>query len=95
VRQVLLNRASRQRRNDARRRAGPLEANESEALVAFDQADTTYDPGRLAQLTEFHEPIEKLPDDQRTVFELHYYGVFSQAEIAQMLKLHRKQVSSP
>ena len=93
VRQVLLDMASRQRRSDARRRAGPLDANEPEALAAFDQADTTYDPGRLAQLTEFHEQIEKLPDDQRTVFELHDYGGFAQAEIARMLKLHPKQVS--
>ena len=59
----------------------------------FDQADTTHDPGQLAQLTEFHEQIEKLPEDQRRVFELHYYGDFSQAEIAQMLGVHRKQVS--
>jgi RNA polymerase sigma-70 factor (ECF subfamily) len=93
VRQVLLDMASRQRRSDARRRAGPLDADEAEALAAFDQADTTYDPGRLAQLTEFHEQIENLPDNQRAVFELHYYGGFSQAEIAQMLNLHKKQVS--
>ena len=37
--------------------------------------------------------IEKLPEDQRRIFELHYYGGFSQAEIAQMLGVHRKQVS--
>ena len=47
----------------------------------------------MALLTEFHEQIEKLPEDQRRVFELHYYGDFSQAEIAQMLGVHRKQVS--
>ena len=34
-----------------------------------------------------------MPNDQRMVFELHYYGDFSQAEIAQMLTLHKKQVS--
>ena len=62
-------------------------------MAAFDQADTTHDPGRLAVLTEFHEQIEKLPDDQRRVFEMHYYGGFSQAETAQMLGLHKKQVS--
>jgi RNA polymerase sigma-70 factor (ECF subfamily) len=93
VRQVLLDMAGRQRRLDARRREGALDANESEALAAFDQADTTHDPGRLAQLTEFHEQIEKLPESQRTVFQLHYYGGFSQIEIAQMLGLPKKQVS--
>ena len=33
------------------------------------------------------------PKARRRVFELHYYGDFSQAEIAQMLGVHRKQVS--
>jgi RNA polymerase sigma factor (sigma-70 family) len=93
VRQVLLDMARGQRRRDAHRQDGPLDAGEPEALAAFDQADTTYDPTRLARLTEFHHQIAQLPADQRTVFELHYYGDFSQAEVAQMLGLHRKQVS--
>ena len=93
VRQVLLDMAQGQRRVDARRRHAPLDAAESEALAAFDQADTTHDPCRLALLTELHEEIGKLPDQQRIVFDLHYYGGFSQAEIAQMLEVHRKQVS--
>jgi RNA polymerase sigma factor (sigma-70 family) len=93
VRQVLLDMAKGQRRVDAHRRDGPLDAAESEALAAFDQADTTHDPGRLALLTEFHEQIGRLPEEQRMVFDLHYYGGFSQTEIAQMLEMHRKQVS--
>jgi RNA polymerase sigma factor (sigma-70 family) len=93
VRQVLLDMAQGQRRVDARRRDGPLDAGEPEALAAFDQAETTHDPERLALLTEFHEQIDRLPEDQRTIFDLHYYGGFSQAEIARMLELHRKQVS--
>ena len=59
----------------------------------MNQADTTHDPQRLALLTEFHDQVEKLPEKQRTVFELHYYGGFSQADIAQMLELQRKTVS--
>jgi RNA polymerase sigma factor (sigma-70 family) len=93
VRHVLLDMARGQRRVDARRRVGPLDAAEPQALAAFDQADTSHDPGRLALLTEFHEQIEKLPNQQRAVFELHYYGDFSQVEIAQMLEVHPKQVS--
>jgi DNA-directed RNA polymerase specialized sigma24 family protein len=34
-----------------------------------------------------------LPDTHPTVFELHAYGGFAQAEVAQMLGLHRKQAS--
>ncbi len=93
VRQVLLDMAQRQRRLDARQGQAPLDGGGSDVLADFDPADTTHDPGRLAVLTEFHEEIEKLPEDQRRVFELHYYGDFSQAEIAQMLGVHRKQVS--
>jgi RNA polymerase sigma factor (sigma-70 family) len=93
VRQVLLDMAKGQRRVDAHRRQGPLDAAESGAPADFDQADTTHDPGRLALLTEFHDQIGKLPEEQRAVFDLHYYGGYSQAEVAQMLDLHRKQVS--
>jgi RNA polymerase sigma factor (sigma-70 family) len=92
VRQVLLDMAHGQRRVDARHRRAP-DGAEPEVLAAFEPSDTTHDPGRLALLTEFHEQVGKLPDEQRIVFDLHYYGGFSQAEIAQMLEVHRKQVS--
>jgi RNA polymerase sigma factor (sigma-70 family) len=85
VRQVLLDMASRQRRDDLRRCAGDLDGNEP--------PDTTNDPERLAALTELHDQIEKLPAEGRTVFDLHYYGGFSQVEIAHMLELSPKQVS--
>jgi RNA polymerase sigma-70 factor (ECF subfamily) len=93
VRQVLLDMAQRQRRADARRGGPPAAGGDSDAATDLDPSDTTYEPGRLAVLTEFHEQIEKLPEDQRRVFEMHYYGDFSQVEIAQILGLHRKQVS--
>ena len=93
VRQVLLDMAKGQRRLDAHRREGPFNGDKSEPVAAFDQADTTHDPGRLAMLTEFHEQIAMLPAQQRTVFDLHYYGGYSQIEVAQMLAIHKKQVS--
>jgi RNA polymerase sigma factor (sigma-70 family) len=93
VRQVLLDMAQRQRRIDARWGGRPVDAGESDSLAEFDRPDTSHDPGKLALLTEFHEQIERLPEDQRRIFELHYYGGFSQAEIAQMLGVHKKQVS--
>jgi RNA polymerase sigma factor (sigma-70 family) len=93
VRQVLLDLARSQRRNDARRCDGPLDADEPGALAAFDRADTTHDPVRLALLTEAHQQVATLPDDQRKVFDLRYYGGFSQAEIAEILGLHPRKVS--
>jgi RNA polymerase sigma-70 factor (ECF subfamily) len=93
VRQVLLDMAKRQSRADARQGRGAGAVDESDAPANLDRSDTTYDPGQLAVLTEFHEQIERLPEDQRRIFEMHYYGGFSQAEIARILGLHRKQVS--
>ena len=58
-----------------------------------DPSDRNAEPTRLAALSEFHRQVENLPDDERTVFELHYYGDFSQAEIAQILQIQPKQVS--
>jgi RNA polymerase sigma factor (sigma-70 family) len=93
VRQVLLDMAKRQRRDDAHRQQGPADESGHPSLAGYDRADTTNEPARLAALTEFHEQVETLPDDLRTVFELRYYGGFSQVEIAQILGLHAKQVS--
>ncbi len=93
VRQALLDLARRQRRDDARRGNGRRDAGQSEAPAPFDLADTTQDPARLALLTEVHEQVATLPDDERMVFDLRYYGGYSQAEIAQILGLHPRKVS--
>jgi RNA polymerase sigma factor (sigma-70 family) len=93
VRQVLLDMAMRQRQGDARIQEGPIDPGEPVALANYDQPDTTFDPDRLALLTEFHQQVELLPVDERRVFELCYYGGYSQVEVALMLDLHKKQVS--
>ncbi len=93
VRHVLLDMAARQRRDDRRGHAMAMDASDPENRVTADPGDTTNEPARLAALTEFHRQVEKLPDDERAVFELHYYGEFSQAEIAQIRQTHAKQVS--
>lgn len=53
----------------------------------------TYDPARLAVWTEFHQKAAALPDDERAVFEMHYYLDLPQAEIAEVLGLHPRKVS--
>jgi RNA polymerase sigma factor (sigma-70 family) len=91
VRQVLLDMAGRQKRDDVRQRDGLLHAAEAPARV--EPCDTTFEPGRLALLTEFHRQVENLPHDERTVFDLHYYTDLPQAEIARVLGLHPRKVS--
>jgi DNA-directed RNA polymerase specialized sigma24 family protein len=56
-------------------------------------ANTTHDPARLALWTEFHKKVATLSDQQRAVFEMHYYLDLSQAEIARALELHPRKVS--
>jgi len=85
IRQVLLDLADRQRRLEQREVLG------QEALDGHGQL--TYDPGKLAQWTEFHQKVAGLAEDERTVFEMHYYLEIPQAEIARMLNLHPRKVS--
>ncbi|HXG10787.1 MAG TPA: sigma-70 family RNA polymerase sigma factor [Gemmataceae bacterium] len=91
IRQVLLDMVERQRRLAGREILGA--DNGSSTGPPADRPDNTYDPARLAQWTEFHEQAAALPDDERTVFELHYYLDLPQAEIARLLDLHPRKVS--
>ena len=43
--------------------------------------------------TEFHEKVATLSEQERAVFEMHYYLELPQAEIARMLDLHPRKVS--
>ena len=74
--------AKRQRRDDLLGHPPRSISSDQESRPGADPSDTTHEPSRLATLTEFHHQVEMLPDDERRVFELRYYGDFSQAEIA-------------
>jgi RNA polymerase sigma factor (sigma-70 family) len=87
VRHVLLDMVDRHRRARSREalgfssdsRGGPVEVSS--------------DPARLARWTEFHERVASLPEDERTVFEMHYYLELPQGQIAELLSLHPRKVS--
>jgi RNA polymerase sigma factor (sigma-70 family) len=68
-------------------------AREEPQDSGLDPADSTHDPSSLASWTEFQEEVEKLPEDVRLVFDLHYFADHSQSEIAELLSIHPKQVS--
>jgi DNA-directed RNA polymerase specialized sigma24 family protein len=61
--------------------------------AAASAAGNTYDPTRLALWTEFHERVAALSEQERAVFEMHYYLELPQAEIARVLELHPRKVS--
>jgi len=93
VRQVLLDLAMRQTRDNARWRQEPLGTDGSTTAAPLFGGDTTHDPARLAFWTEFHHEVARLPDQERIVFDFHYFAEFPQVEIAKLLNLHPRQVS--
>jgi RNA polymerase sigma factor (sigma-70 family) len=91
MRQVLLDMADRERRRATREVTGTGDDSGHGGLAAA--GGQTLDPARLALWSEFHTRVAHLPDDERKVFELHYYLELPQAEIARMLDLHPRKVS--
>src|SRR5262249_21192721 len=90
-RQVLLDLAQRERR---RRQCEVLGLSGADGGgPAPSVASTTHDPARLALWTEFHEKVATLSEQERAVFEMHYYLDLPQAEIARVLELHPRKVS--
>jgi RNA polymerase sigma factor (sigma-70 family) len=90
-RQVLLDMAQGDRRRAQREVLG-LSGTESSGTAPSD-VNATHDPARLALWTEFHEKVAALSDQERAVFEMHYYLDLPQAEIARVLELHPRKVS--
>jgi len=66
--------------------SGKNEQNEPAA------GDTSYDPSLLAMWTEFHEQVELLPDEEREVFELHWYQGLPQEEVVQIMGMSLRTV---
>jgi RNA polymerase sigma factor (sigma-70 family) len=91
IRQVLLDMAEKQRKIDQRETF--LSRADSHGNAGGDPANQTYDSARLAQWTEFHNQVGRLADDERAVFEMHYYLGLPQAEIAKLLEMHPRKVS--
>jgi RNA polymerase sigma-70 factor (ECF subfamily) len=65
---------------------GTLHESNGPAGEAFDlPAESTCEPGRLDAWTELHRRVEALPQEQRDVFELHWYHGLSQDRAAEVL----------
>jgi RNA polymerase sigma factor (sigma-70 family) len=88
VRHVLLDLVDRYRRMRSREALG---LSDGSLLAA--PASTSDDPEQLARWTEFHGKVATLPEDERAVFEMHYYFDLPQAEVAGLLGLHPRKVS--
>src|SRR5262249_36984925 len=60
-----------------------------EQMAVSDETDTSL----LALWGEFHESVNKLPDEQKEVFQMCFYLDMKRAEVAQVLGLHPKEAS--
>ena len=49
--------------------------------------DDTLDPEKLSQWTEFHEYVEKLPEEDRSLFDLLWYQGLTMAETSELLNI--------
>lgn len=90
IRQVLLDLIAQQKRSNwesFRDVAG------TESSADYDPSQDTLNPSRLSAWTEFHERVATLADDERSVFEMHYYMEVPQAQIAGLLNLPPRQIS--
>jgi RNA polymerase sigma-70 factor (ECF subfamily) len=70
----------------------PPRANSSQAVPAYEQADLSGEPSRLAAWTEFHQKADELPDEEREVFDLVWYQGLSYPEAAEALNVSAKTV---
>ena len=92
IRQVLLDLAARERRRLGREVALGGQASSTDNVPA-EPSDRSHDPARLALWTEMHGMVATLPEQERAVFEMHYYRGLPQAEVARLLGLHPRKVS--
>lgn len=66
--------------------------NGSAAGAACEPADSTHDPGELAEWCELHQQVEKLPDEEREVVDLLFYQGLTQPAAANLLNVNVRTV---
>jgi RNA polymerase sigma-70 factor (ECF subfamily) len=66
--------------------------DQSLAEPAYDRPAPDDDPSSLAAWTAFHAQVERLPDEEKEVFDLLWYQELSQAEAAALLKVATRTV---
>lgn len=86
IRRELLDLARHYSRKSHPRKFDPAEHQADLVL------DRTAGPGDLALWTEFHEQAGELPEEERAVFDLIYYGGISQVDAAALLGVSERTV---
>jgi RNA polymerase sigma factor (sigma-70 family) len=85
----------------ARRYSGPMGLGANHASLAGGNEDgdgfspageSSLDPSRIAEWTDFHRQVERLPDEERAVVDLLFYQGLNQAEAAAVLGVSDRTV---
>ena len=61
---------------------------------AYEAADVSQEPGRLALWAEFHRQVDLLPDDERETFDLLWYQDLTQLEAAEIVGMSDRTIKS-
>lgn len=70
----------------------PADGQQSRPAPAFERAEVTQDPRRVAEWAEFHQQIDALPEQQREVFDLLWYHGLSQDDAAHLMNISTRTV---
>lgn len=60
--------------------------------AAYEGAEVTHDPSRIAEWHDFHRRVAELPEEDREVFELLWYHELPQDQVAEMLDVNVRTV---
>jgi RNA polymerase sigma-70 factor (ECF subfamily) len=66
--------------------------DQSNSAMPLEQPVSDDDAGRLAAWSAFHEQVEKLPADEKEVFDLLWYQELTQAEVATLLNVSERTI---
>lgn len=82
------------RKDETGQRSQPLQVVNGNNGHTFDNrpGDSTWHPDELACWSEFHAAADRLPEPERTAFDLLYYHQLPQADAAEMMKISERQV---
>ena len=69
-----------------------LRESAESAPAPYERADSADEPSRLAVWAEFHEQVERLPEEEREVFDLVWYQGVGHTEAAELLGVSPKTV---
>jgi RNA polymerase sigma-70 factor (ECF subfamily) len=67
-------------------------SSDSSPPPAYEQADSSEGPARLAVWSEFHRQVEALPEEEREVFDLVWYQGLQHTEAAAVLGVSARTV---